>query len=77
MRMKAIGWILALLFVAGSLAGCEVDRTTGERTLTGSIVGAAGGATAGLIGGNFLQGALTGAAAGATSGFVYDQLQKR
>ncbi len=60
----------------GRLAGCEVNKTTGERTLTGAGVGAAGGAAVGLLTGNFLGSALTGAAAGAAGGFVYDQIKK-
>ena len=77
MTMRITGWILAVLCAASLLAGCEVNRTTGERTLTGAATGAAGGAVVGLIGGDFLGSALTGAAAGAASGFVYDQLQKQ
>lgn len=66
------------LIAAGllALAGCTVDRTTGERTLTSSAAGAAGGAVAGLFYGNALESAAVGAAAGAASGFVYDQIDK-
>jgi uncharacterized protein YcfJ len=58
------------------LTGCEVNRKTGERTLTGAAVGAAGGAAVGLITGGFVAKTLTGAAAGAAGGFVYDQIKK-
>lgn len=59
-----------------ALAGCAVDRTTGERTMTSAAAGAAGGAVAGLFYGNALENAAVGAAAGAASGFVYDQIDK-
>jgi hypothetical protein len=71
-----------LLLVAASVlpllaAGCAVDSATRERTLSGGLVGAASGATVGLLRGDFLSSTLTGAAAGATGGFVYDQIKKR
>lgn len=65
-----------VLGAAMTLAACDVNRTTGDRTLTGAGVGAAGGAAVGLISGGFLSSTLTGAAAGAAGGFVYDQIQK-
>lgn len=72
-KLPAIaGAFLALV----ALTGCEVNRKTGERTLTGAAVGAAGGAAVGLITGGFVAKTLTGAAAGAAGGFVYDQIQK-
>ncbi len=67
--------VLALVAMVG-LAGCDVNKTTGQRTLTGAGVGAAGGAAVGLLTGNFLGSTLTGAAAGAAGGFVYDQIKK-
>jgi osmotically inducible lipoprotein OsmB len=67
---------LAAIAALGLLTGCEVNRTTGERTLTGAAVGAAGGAAVGLITGGFVAKTLTGAAAGAAGGFVYDQIKK-
>lgn len=74
-RIGRLGAALALVAMVG-LAGCDVNRTTGERTLTGAGVGAAGGAAVGLLTGNFLGSAVTGAAAGAAGGFVYDQIKK-
>lgn len=68
----ALAAIAAVLF----LGGCQVNQKTGERTLTGAAVGAAGGAAVGLITGGFVAKTLTGAAAGAAGGFVYDQIQK-
>ncbi len=66
----------AALLALVALTGCEVNQKTGERTLTGAAVGAAGGAAVGLITGGFVAKTLTGAAAGAAGGFVYDQIQK-
>jgi len=68
--------VLAAIAALGLLTGCEVNRKTGERTLTGAAVGAAGGAAVGLITGGFVTKTLTGAAAGAAGGFVYDQIKK-
>ena len=73
MRFRAV---LASLIIAGAVAACAVDRTTGERTMTSAAVGAAGGAVTGLFFGDPLESAGVGAAAGAASGFVYDQIQK-
>lgn len=72
LRGAAVALLLPLL-----AAACSVNRQTGERTLTGAIVGAAGGAAVGLLHGDFLSSAVTGAVAGGTGGFVYDQLKKR
>jgi osmotically inducible lipoprotein OsmB len=75
MGVRRLGVVVALAAMVG-LAGCEVNRTTGERTLTGAGVGAASGAAVGLLTGDFLGSTLTGAAAGAAGGFVYDQIKK-
>jgi hypothetical protein len=74
-RSKLAATAAALVALA-ALTGCEVNQKTGERTLTGAAVGAAGGAAVGLITGGFVAKTLTGAAAGAAGGFVYDQIQK-
>lgn len=71
-----IGAPAAVLAALALLTGCEVNQKTGERTLTGAAVGAAGGAAVGLITGGFVSKTLTGAAAGAAGGFVYDQIKK-
>ncbi|HEX6141731.1 MAG TPA: YMGG-like glycine zipper-containing protein [Geminicoccaceae bacterium] len=68
--------ILAIAALTLLLAGCAVDRTTGERTLKSAAAGAAGGAVAGLFYGNPLTKAAVGGAAGAAGGFVYDQLSR-
>lgn len=58
-------------------AGCSpLDRTSGDRALTGTAVGAAAGATIGLLSGGLLSSTVTGAVAGAAGGLVYDQIQK-
>jgi osmotically inducible lipoprotein OsmB len=77
-RGRRIRPALAVAVVAAlGLAGCEVNRATGERTLGGAAIGAGAGAVTGLITGDFLGSTATGAAAGAAGGFIYDQLQKR
>jgi hypothetical protein len=63
--------ILAVLLLATALplAACS------ENVTRGAAIGAAGGATVGLIrGDNVLSNAATGAAAGAAGGFIYDRL---
>lgn len=76
MSIQARTSLVAAVAALALLTGCEVNRTTGERTLTGAAVGAAGGAAVGLITGGFVAKTLTGAAAGAAGGFVYDQIKK-
>jgi osmotically inducible lipoprotein OsmB len=77
MRNNKTPFVIAIAATLPLLAGaCSVDRRTGDRTLTGAAVGAAGGAAIGLLSGGFLSSALTGAAAGAAGGFVYDQIKK-
>ena len=73
---RRLGVLLAATALLG-LTACEVNQSTGERTLTGAAVGAASGAAVGLITGDFLSKAVTGAAAGAAGGFVYDQIKKK
>ena len=70
-----LGAAVALVAALG-LSGCDINNRTGERTLTGAAVGAAGGGVLGLLTGNPLSKAVSGAAAGAAGGFVYDQLKK-
>ena len=70
-RLAALAGLAALL-----CGGCAVDRTTGERAMTGAAVGAASGATWGLLRGDFLGSTAAGAAAGAAGSFVYDQISR-
>jgi osmotically inducible lipoprotein OsmB len=73
-----LGAALALALAATlGLGACSVDRTTGDRALTGAAVGAAGGAAVGLLTGNVIGSAARGAVGGAAGGFVYDQIKKR
>ena len=67
----------AVLVAVLGLGACSVDRSTGDRALTGAAVGAAGGAAVGLLTGNVIRGAARGAVGGAAGGFVYDQIKKR
>ena len=58
-------------------AGCApLDRTSGNRALTGTAVGAAAGLAVGVLSGGVLSSTVTGAVAGAAGGLVYDQIQK-
>ena len=74
--MRGIAMVLPLAALLALSACSTPDRTTGERALTGSAIGAAGGAAAGLITGSFWTGLAAGAVGGATSGFVFDQIDK-
>jgi uncharacterized membrane protein len=74
--MRRLAMILPITALLALSACSTPDRTTGERTLTASAVGAAGGAAAGLITGNFWTGLAAGAVGGATSGFLFDQIDK-
>lgn len=74
--MKTRKHIFALCLVTG-LAGCANMSDTEQRTLSGTGIGAAGGAViAGLTHGNVLGGAAIGAAVGAASGYLYDRHEK-
>ena len=66
--------VLVMLLVGAACA--PLDRTSGDRALTGTAVGAAAGAAVGLLSGGLLSSTVTGAVAGAAGGFVYDQIQK-
>lgn len=58
-------------------AGCApLDRTSGDRALTGSAVGAAAGLAVGVLSGGLVSSTVTGAVVGAAGGLVYDQIQK-
>ena len=66
--------ILPLIMVGGvTLGGCTGMSDTEQRTLSGTGIGAAGGALIGAVAGHTLTGAAVGAAAGAASGFLYDR----
>ena len=69
------GAITAML-LSGLLAGCAGLSNTEQRGLTGTGIGAAGGAVLGAIGGNAGLGALAGAGAGLAGGLLYDHVKK-
>jgi len=65
---------LLLLAAAGVLlAGCADMTPTQQRALTGTAIGAGGGAIIGAIGGNAGFGAAAGAGAGLLGGLLVDQ----
>ena len=59
-----------------ALTGCTGLSDTQQRALTGTGIGAAGGAVLGAIGGNAGLGAAVGAGAGLLGGYLYDQHEK-
>jgi len=76
LTMKTRNLILAFCLATG-LTACANMSDTEQRTLSGSGIGAAGGALiAGLTGGKVLAGAAIGAAAGAVGGYLTDRHEK-
>jgi hypothetical protein len=74
MAKRVASACVAVLLLA---SGCApLDRTSGERGLTGTAVGAAAGVAVGLLSGGIISSTVTGAVAGAAGGLVYDQIQK-
>ena len=71
--MRRLALVVGLA-AALSLGGC--GSTTGSRTLSGAMLGSAGGAFLGAMGGNAALGALVGAGAGALGGLLLDQSKK-
>jgi len=66
--------VVVILFATIGLAGC--GTTTGERTGSGALLGAGGGALIGSLSGSAGEGALIGAGVGALSGYLCDQHKK-
>jgi hypothetical protein len=64
----------AVLVAALALGGC--GTTTGTRTASGALMGAAGGALIGSLSAQAGAGALVGLGAGALGGYLYDQHRK-
>ncbi len=65
--------ILAVVMASVPLVACS-DMTTGQqRALSGTAIGAGGGAIIGAIAGNAGLGAGIGAAAGLAGGLIYNQ----
>ena len=70
MKTKAIRQVAIRLIIGGTLAGMvsACGHTTGDRALSGGLIGAGAGAVVGGIAGNPGAGALIGGAAGAVGG---------
>jgi hypothetical protein len=66
----------ALLLCGLVLGGCSNMNQTQQRALSGTAIGAGGGAILGAIGGNAALGAVAGAAAGLAGGLIYDSVKK-
>ena len=67
-QMKSRWMILAFTLTLG---GCAGMSDTTQRTVSGSLIGAGGGAIIGAIAGNAGMGAAIGAGIGGTGGFLY------
>ena len=67
-----------LIFAALALlvTSCAEMNPTQQRALTGTAIGAGGGAVLGAIGGNAGLGAVAGAGAGLLGGLVVDQARR-
>ncbi len=68
--------LIAVLACGVALAGCSGMSETQQRALSGTAIGAGGGAILGAIGGNAALGAVAGAAAGLAGGLIYDKVKK-
>lgn len=66
----------ALLICTLALSGCAGMSDTQQRAMSGTAIGAGGGAILGAIGGNAGLGAAAGAAAGLAGGLIYDRTKK-
>jgi osmotically inducible lipoprotein OsmB len=67
--------ILVIVCTIG-LAGCANMSNTQQRALSGTAIGAGGGAILGAIGGNAALGAVAGAGVGLIGGLIYDDIKK-
>jgi hypothetical protein len=67
---------IAILLTLTSLTACADLTPTQQRAMTGTGIGAAGGAVLGAIGGNAALGAVAGAGAGLIGGLVVDRVKK-
>jgi osmotically inducible lipoprotein OsmB len=67
---------MTLLICGVFLAGCSGMSDTQQRALSGTAIGAGGGAILGAIGGNAALGAVAGAGAGLVGGLIYDKVKK-
>ena len=70
--------IIAVVLLAGMLAGCAGMGTREQRMLSGGAIGAAGGAAIGAAaGGSPAAGAAIGGVVGVAAGFVVDEIDRR
>jgi uncharacterized protein YcfJ len=69
-------FVLAAAVAALPLTGCADMTQTQQRALSGTAIGAGGGAIIGAIAGNAGLGAGIGAAAGLAGGLIYDKVKK-
>lgn len=74
--MSRFRMTLMVLLASGSLAGCAGMSNTQQRAISGTGIGAAGGAVLGAIGGNAGLGALAGAGAGLLGGLIFDNVRQ-
>lgn len=69
--------LISLTLVAAiGLTGCANMNDSQQRALSGTMIGAGGGAILGAIGGNAALGAVVGAGAGLAGGLIYDSVKK-
>jgi osmotically inducible lipoprotein OsmB len=68
--------LIAMLICGMTLSGCSGMNDTQQRALSGTAIGAGGGAILGAIGGDAALGAVAGAAAGLAGGLIYDSVKK-
>ena len=68
--------ILAATLLAVPLAGCADMSPTQQRALSGTAIGAGGGAIIGAMAGNAGLGAGIGAAAGLAGGLIFDKVKR-
>jgi uncharacterized membrane protein len=68
--------VILVMVVALVVGGCSGMSNTEQRTLSGGVIGAGGGALIGWAAGCPACGAAIGAGAGAVGGYVYDQYEK-
>jgi len=73
--MKIISIAVVLAFCL-TVFGCAGMSSTEQRTLSGGVIGAGGGAIIGAMAGNAGLGAAIGAGAGLLGGYIYDQHEK-
>jgi hypothetical protein len=66
----------ALLACSLGLSACAGMTDTQQRAMSGTMIGAGGGAILGAIGGNAGLGAAAGAVAGLAGGLIYDSVKK-